>query len=74
MDKGIKIVPNPAKEKLKVENLGDCSVTIYSISGTMVYTGKEAVIDVSGFTDGIYFISIADDDGIVVYHGKIFKE
>jgi hypothetical protein len=72
-DHGIKIFPNPTQGRIHIENICDCSVSFYSVSGKLELMARGNEADVSGLTRGMYFISIADRDGIIVFRNKIVK-
>jgi len=49
------LFPNPAQNQITVVgNVG--IIEIYNYLGTIVYTGKDTTIDVSGFVNGLYFV------------------
>jgi hypothetical protein len=70
---GIKIFPIPTDGRIHIENIRNCFVTIYSVSGKLELMVRGTEVDVSGLTGGIYFISIADHHGINVFRSKIVK-
>jgi hypothetical protein len=66
--------PNPVSNQLKI-NLTDWSlvrqVKIFDISGRQVYSSNRKpknVIDVQGFTQGLHFVTIENNDGSVSTH------
>ncbi len=62
----ISLYPNPVKDRLtiKVENFQ--SVEVFNVVGQQVQTSTEAVVDMSGLQQGIYFIRVAADGKNVV--------
>jgi hypothetical protein len=64
---------NPTDGKMQIENIGDRSLSSYSVSGKMILMEKLTDPDISGLTNGIFFISITDHDGIIVLRSKIVK-
>ena len=72
---GIKVYPNPAKDKVTIEinskNFGDATISLYSINGVLLNEKKnegqlftKETFDISGIASGIYYLRIATDDGI----------
>ena len=62
----VSLYPNPVKDRLtiKVENFQ--SVEVFNVVGQQVLTSTEAVVDMSGLQQGIYFIRVAADGKSVV--------
>ena len=62
----VALYPNPVKDRLtiKVENFQ--SVEVFNVVGQQVLTSNEAVVDMSGLQQGIYFIRVAAGGKIVV--------
>lgn len=63
---GFVIYPNPTTDKLNIvtsENINN--VTINDISGKVVYQGISKTIDVSAFSNGIYFVKIESAQGTI---------
>lgn len=62
----VALYPNPVKDRLtiKVENFH--SVEVFNVVGQQVLTSTEAVVDMSGLQQGIYFIRVAAGGKIVV--------
>ena len=67
----VNVYPNPASTQLNVEidMSGDYTVSLTNINGQMVFTQANVVddlqIDISDFTQGLYFITITDNDGVL---------
>jgi hypothetical protein len=73
---GIKIYPNPVKDELRIEN-GELKINrmeIVDLSGKAIYqfNGLRNQINVSTLSQGIYFVKIETDKGIVTQ--KFVKE
>ncbi len=75
----IKIVPNPAKEKLYIEdseflNQRNTLIHIYNVEGelklTKILDGK--TVDINTLENGMYFLKVHTNDGILV--GKFLKQ
>jgi len=76
----INIYPNPTNSYIKFDNTGDSkfkSITIYSVNGKICYKNNEAEninkIDLTGFSNGIYFIQINLTNG-KTYHNRIILQ
>ena len=65
-----KIYPNPVSETLFItsENNSIDKISVYSINGQLVLSEKGNVsqIDISAFSDGLYFMEIASENGTSV--------
>ena len=70
---GVNIYPNPANDLLHVDfsaaDIEEASIEIHNISGEVVYTkeglnvgGSSHDVDVSGFMNGLYFVTIKVGD------------
>jgi hypothetical protein len=75
-DKKIKVYPNPAHEKIKIEGFENVKsqVSIYDIYGKLckqVSIEKDTEMDVSTLKKGMYFIQIYQDEK--PYRGSFFK-
>lgn len=62
----MKVFPNPANNVLQIEGLEGKLISIYDISGKLVYTNKinsdNFTIDISNFSDGVYSIKVLSGD------------
>lgn len=72
------VFPNPAKDKVTLSGLkGGEQVAIYNAAGQLMYTRKateyQLNIDITKFTNGIYYIIITNKDGVKVSESKITK-
>jgi hypothetical protein len=77
----ISIYPNPASTKLSVDissvESGNYTITLYDMLGSVIVSTKKvtdagatnASIDISAFTNGIYFLTV--DNGVAVRKEKI---
>ena len=74
----ITIYPNPAKDKITIENIDVSSlytIEILNISGQVVINQtiqNNKSIDVSNLTSGVYVVKISNDSGVFV--SKLIKE
>lgn len=62
----ITLYPNPVKDRLTIMVENFQSVEVFNVVGQQVLTSNEAVVDMSGLQQGIYFIRVAADGKIVV--------
>jgi hypothetical protein len=75
---GVRVYPNPAHDRLLVTNqfAGYYNAIIFSTDGRQLgmypLSGANAVLDISGLTNGLYVIKIYSDRGILV--NKFLKE
>lgn len=65
------LFPNPAKENIRITgSFTDAQLQLFTASGRQVYQSAEetnqARIDVSRFEDGLYFLKIKSQKGIIV--------
>ncbi|ASB48503.1 T9SS type A sorting domain-containing protein [Alkalitalea saponilacus] len=66
----IRIYPNPASEYISISGLAEPSeIKIHSISGELIYNGfadlASATINISSYPDGIYILTIQNNNRIV---------
>ena len=67
----LQIYPNPATSHIRIENLPaglPVQVDMYDLTGKLVYGDlhiSDAMLDVSGFNKGVYFIRFSAIDGLV---------
>lgn len=68
------VYPNPASNFLNVDvqNSNIEKIYIYDINGRQIYADNNTVIDVSNYSEGVYFISVVVDDfyGKKIINGK----
>lgn len=62
----VALYPNPVKDRLTIMVENFQSVEVFNVVGQQVLTSNEAVVDMSGLQQGIYFIRVAADGKIVV--------
>lgn len=63
---GIKVFPNPATDAVTIAVANKANVLVCDVNGRVVYNAvidKKAVIDISGYSKGIYIIRATDGDG-----------
>jgi hypothetical protein len=76
-DDSVRIYPNPAKDKINIKAQSTIdSVTLFDVQGRILQTSIEnsnnTTLDISGKSNGIYFLKITTADGIKVE--QIIKE
>ncbi|HXU27044.1 MAG TPA: T9SS type A sorting domain-containing protein, partial [Bacteroidia bacterium] len=54
----VKIYPNPAQNKITIDATDVVDVKLFDMLGKQITTSKENQIDISNFTNGIYFIQV----------------
>lgn len=70
-NKSYKLYPNPVNHKLNITSSGTINfLEIYNVSGQIMYSKSFSsenfvIIDVSHFEDGIYYLRITEDNGIL---------
>lgn len=62
----VALYPNPVKDRLNIMVENFQSVEVFNVVGQQVQTSTEAVVDMSGLLQGIYFIRVAADGKNVV--------
>ena len=72
-DQSVNVYPNPASQSLHVEVAGefDYKVVIYSMMGRKMVATRNTVVDLAGFSDGIYLLTLTDESGRRIYSRKI---
>lgn len=70
----VSIYPNPASETIGVQltqgSVG--SVKIFSMTGNLVAEGSQSVLDVSELKEGVYFVTVANEEGL--FTSKFIKK
>ncbi len=67
------IYPNPVNTFLYIKNKNVDSIEIYDTKSVLLYKGHVAYVDMSDFSEGIYFVKINSMDGSS-FIKKIFKK
>lgn len=72
----IKVYPNPAKDKLYIDNLSsdlnNATIEFYDVVGKQIHSEKlNSVIDLSSFTKGIYFVKVKAENKESTFINKI---
>ena len=69
----ITVYPNPAKESIWVEKIGDNlnSVSIYNVAGQLIKSsrnvGAQIKLDISSLEQGIYFLEVNDGSEVEIF-------
>ena len=61
----VAVYPNPVKDRLTIQAESLQSVEVYNLVGQKVMHSTETVIDLSGLTEGVYFVRIETSDKMV---------
>lgn len=61
----VSVYPNPAKGQLFVKGDNIQSVEVLDLVGQQVMSSTEAVIDLNGLAEGIYFVRVSCESGII---------
>ncbi len=72
----INVFPNPAVNEINIVLESPAKIQVFNIVGEVVYQARakgEVKIDVSGFTQGIYFVQLHDENNIL-YVSKFIKQ
>ena len=73
LESNLKVYPNPVKNNLHIDySLPIESVEIFNILGKLVHTGINKDIDFTNYINGVYFIKIRTEKGIITK--KIIKK
>lgn len=77
-DRTIQVFPNPSKDKITISGLqGGEQLIIYNVTGQVVYTGSATgyqwSIDINSLVDGIYYLVVANKDGVKTSVEKLIK-
>lgn len=65
-DAEVKMYPNPADQYFKIESSTQLSsISVFDVSGRLVYEGQEKTISTSTWQQGIYFVQVRDFSGSV---------
>jgi hypothetical protein len=77
-ENGITLISNPVERNIdfEVTIAGEIAYSIYSVEGRLVLDGKvdNKSISVSQLGSGIYFLRLIDENGILIFEGKIIKK
>jgi len=73
---GIKMYPNPAKDKLYISNisseLNNATIEFYDIAGKQIHSEKlNAQVDLSAFTKGVYLVKVRTEKNESVFANKL---
>ena len=61
----VALYPNPVKDRLQVKAEGLQSVEVFNMVGQLVLTSQYDVVDMSDLMNGIYFVRVVCEGGIV---------
>ena len=63
--RNVKVYPNPTKGTFKIEGVNNAMISVYTISGVMIYRFENSngqTVDLSKHTNGIYIVRIEQND------------
>lgn len=60
----VSVFPNPVVDKLFIKGDNVQSVEVYNLVGQQTMTSTETVLDLSGLTDGVYFVRVVCESGM----------
>lgn len=66
------LYPNPVKNSLYIDVVNFSSIEIFDTKSTLIFKGNNIIIDLSGFSRGMYFAKINLNDGFAIIK-KIIK-
>ncbi len=73
----VKVFPNPARDKLRIESEEDLFLEIFSIEGKLISSQDlncgPSELDVTGFNKGIYCLTFTNKDGKMTYDKIIIE-
>ncbi len=61
----IEVYPNPTNGIVRVEGNGITDISIYSLSGKLIYNGKPEEINMKGYNSGMYIIKIETKNAVI---------
>ena len=76
LENNISIYPNPVKDLININNVNNSNIAVYNLQGNLIYSHKSyqenMKIDFSNFQNGVYIISVQNENGIDTY--KVIKQ
>lgn len=74
LDKEFNLYPNPTNDILNIDIEDYKSSELFNISGQSIQKTDEKSLDLSKFSNGVYFLTIEKNDGIKTKGIKVLKE
>lgn len=74
LDKEFNLYPNPTNDILNIDIEDYKSSELFNISGQSILKTDEKSLDLSKFSNGVYFLTIEKNDGIKTKGIKVLKE
>jgi hypothetical protein len=68
------IYPNPANKSVNIISESMKYFKLFDISGKLIHSSTNNLIDVSNMSKGIYFINLYDSDNSLIHQEKFIKE
>lgn len=72
LEREYQVFPNPVINTLNISGQNILNVQIINQAGYVLYDGNQAVIDMNSFSDGVYYVKISSQKGIVTK--KVMKK
>ena len=71
----IMVIPNPTTGDIYIKGAGLINIKVYNTLGNLVRAADNTDnISISGFPPGTYFVTLSDNNGVVVYRNKLVKQ
>ena len=64
-EEAVSVYPNPVRDLLSVKAEGLLSVEVYNFVGQQVMVSRESLLDLSSLMEGIYFIRVVCEGGMI---------
>jgi hypothetical protein len=65
LEKEFQVYPNPTTGIFRVNGDGIIKVEVLNLAGNLIYEGKSSSIDITGQPEGIYYVRIISEKGMV---------
>ncbi len=73
----VRLYPNPSANAVTIENKGTAKLTVSAIDGKVMQeltVHGNAVLDISAYPQGVYWIALESQQSKAVRHGKLVKQ
>ncbi len=69
------LYPNPSRDKIHIEYFNDFSLAVQDVQGKLILSAKNTTeIDMSMWSDGLYFFTLKDNEGKLIQIEKVMKQ
>jgi len=72
LEREYQVFPNPVINNLNISGQNILNVQVINQSGNVLYDGNQTVIDMNSFSEGVYYVKISSQKGIVTK--KVLKK